>query len=256
MSGVTLTNSGETTYSGSAPSSAGGHRLSGLAPPGDLGAMSYWLGGLAYTAVALAAGVWLAVDWTMIDNEEPSDEIEAAERNWIAVQLPIPVDSALDARALRQAMRILGELAAMDMPDGLTLEGARAADGSGALVRARVAPRWEARESDGEFAPGEIIVCEAPVASWQGLLGLTGQPGAIPLWGPESKERVIIAHMTHRLRERLRETGYGLCTPVTGMHEGIGNERVRTMAWGIAATGTVAGSSSRGDVKRLLEMLA
>ena len=55
-------------------------RVSGRAPPGDLGVTSYWLGGLAYTAIALAAGEWLTVDWTMIDNEEPFDEIEAGER--------------------------------------------------------------------------------------------------------------------------------------------------------------------------------
>ena len=151
--------------------------MSGLAPPGDLGVTSYWLGGLAYTAIALAAGVWLGVDWTMIDNEEPFDDIEAAERDWIAVQLPIPVNPALDAQALHRAMRILRELAAMDMPDGLTMEGPRAPDGSGELVRARVAPPREAHESDGESAPGPIIVCEAPVAAWQGLLGLTGQRG-------------------------------------------------------------------------------
>ena len=161
-------------------------RVSGVAPPGDLGVTSYWLGGLAYTAIALAAGVWLAVDWTMIDNEEPFDDTEAEERDWIAVQLPIPVEPALDAQALHRAMRILRELAAMDMPDGLTAEGPRAPDGSGELVRARVAPPWEAHESDGESAPGPIIVCEAPVAAWQGLLGLAGQRGAIPLWGPES----------------------------------------------------------------------
>ena len=95
------------------------------------------------------------------------------------------------------------------------------------------------------------------MAAWQGLLGLTGQRGAIPLWGPESKERAIIAHMTHRVRKRLRETGYGLCTPpVTGMHEGSGNERVRKMAWGIAATGTAPRSAIRRDVKGLLELLA
>ncbi len=104
-------------------------RVSGLAPPGDLGVTSYWLGGLAYTAIALAAGVWLAVDWTMIDNEEPFDDTEAEERDWIAVQLPIPADPALDARALHWAMRILSELAAMDMPDGLTVKGPRAPDG-------------------------------------------------------------------------------------------------------------------------------
>ena len=93
------------------------------------------------------------------------------------------------------------------------------------------------------------------MAAWQGLLGLTGQRGAIPLWVPERNERAIIAHMTHRVRQRLRETGYGLCTPVTGVHEGSGNERVRKMAWGIAATGTGAGSPCRRDVKGLLELL-
>ena len=123
----------------------------------------------------MASGVWLAVDWTMLDNEEPFDDIKAAARDWIAVQLPIPVDPALDAQVLRRVMRILRELAAMDMPDGLTVEGPRAPDGSGELVRARVAPSWEAHESDGESAPGQIIVCEAPVAAWQGLLGLSGQ---------------------------------------------------------------------------------
>ena len=61
--------------------------------------------------------------------------------------------------------------------------------------------------------------------------------------------------MMHRVRQRLQETGYGLCTPVAGMHEGSGNERVTKMAWGIAATGTPAGSPSRRDVKRLLELL-
>ena len=61
--------------------------------------------------------------------------------------------------------------------------------------------------------------------------------------------------MTHRVRQRLRETGYGLCTPVTGVHEGSGNERVRKMAWGITVTGTAAGAPSRRDVKRLLELL-
>ena len=231
-------------------------RVSGLAPPGDLDMTSYWLGGLAYTAIALAAGVWLAVDWTMIDNEEPFDEFEAAERDWIAVQLPIPADPALDAQALHRAMRILSELAAMDMPDGLTVEGPRAPDGSGALVRARFALPREPHEREGESVPGEFIVCEAPVAAWQGLLGLIGQPGAIPLWGPESNERAIIAHMTHRLRERLRETGYGLGTPVTGVHEGSGHKRVRKLAWGIAATGAEAAPSSRRDVKRLLARLA
>ena len=116
-------------------------RVSGLAPPGDLGVTSYWLGGLAYTAIALTAGVWLAVDWTMIDNEEPFDDIEAEERDWIAIQVPIPADPVLNARALHRAMRILSELAAMDMPDGLTVEGPRAPDGSGELVRVRVACR-------------------------------------------------------------------------------------------------------------------
>ena len=110
-------------------------RVSGLAPPGDLCVTSYWLGGLAYTAIALAAGVWLAVDWTMVDNEEPFDDIEAEELDWIAIQVPIPADAALDARALHRAMRILSELAVMDMPDGLTVEGPRAPDGSGELVR-------------------------------------------------------------------------------------------------------------------------
>ena len=114
-------------------------RVSGLAEPGDLGVMSYCLDGLAYTAITMVSGVWRAVDWTMIDNEEPFDEIEAAERNWIAVQFPIPVDPPLDAQVLRRAMRILRELAAMDMPDGLTVKGPRAPDGAGELVRARVA---------------------------------------------------------------------------------------------------------------------
>ena len=93
----------------------------------------------------MASGVWLAVDRMMIDNDESFDDIEAAERDWIAVQLPIPVDSALDAQVVRRMMRILRELAAMDMPDGLTVEGPRAPDGSGDLVRARVAPPWEAQ---------------------------------------------------------------------------------------------------------------
>ena len=140
--------------------------------------------------------------------KEPFDDAEAEERDWIAVQLPIPADAALDAQVLHRAMRILRELAAMDMPDGLTVEGPRAPEGSGELVRARGAPPWEAQESDGESAPGPIIVCEAPVAAWQGLLGLPGQRGATPLWGAESKERAIVAHMTHRVRQRLRETGY------------------------------------------------
>ena len=43
-------------------------------------------------------------------------------------------------RFATEPMRILRELAAMDMPDGLTVEGPRAPDGSGELVRARVAP--------------------------------------------------------------------------------------------------------------------
>ena len=73
----------------------------------------------------MASGNWLAVDWTMIDNEEAFDDIEAAERDWIAVQLPIPVNSVLDAQVLHRVMRILRELAAMDMPDGLTVRGAR-----------------------------------------------------------------------------------------------------------------------------------
>ena len=127
-------------------------------------------------------------------------------------------------------MRILRELAAMDMPDGLTVEGPRAPDGSGELVRSRVAPPWEAHESDGESAPGQIIVREAPVAAWQGLLGMTGQRGAIPLWGPESKERAIIAHMTHRVRQRLRETGYGHARRQRereGEENGVGDRRNR-----------------------------
>ena len=144
----------------------------------------------------------------------------------------------------------------MDRPDGLTTEGPRAPDGSGALVRARLALPWEPHVGEGETTPDTLIVCEAPVAAWQGLLGLTGQPGAIPLWGPENSERAIIAHMTHRLRERLRETGHGLCTPVTGVHEGSGDKRARKMAWGIAATGAKPATSRRRDVERVLARLA
>ena len=209
---------------------------------------------MAYTAIAMASGVWLAVDWTMLDNEEPFDDIKAAERDWIAVQLPIPVDPALDAQVLHRVMRIMRELAAIDMPDGLTVAcaprtGPASSCGHGSRRRGR---RTKATENPHR---ARSIVCEAPVAAWQGVVGLTGQRGAIPLWGPESKERAIIAHMTHWVRQRLRETGYGLCTPVTGMQEGSGNERMRNMAWAIAATGTAAGSPSRRDVKRLLGLL-
>ena len=182
----------------------------------------------------------------MLGNEEPFDDIEAAERDWIGVQPPIPVDPVPDAQVLSRVMRILREIAAMDMPDGHTMEGPCAPEGSGELVRARVARSWEAHDRDGKSAPGQIIVCEAPVAAWQGLLGPNRQRGAIPLWGPESKERAIIAHMTHRVRQQLGESGYGLCTSVMGMQEGSGNERVRKIAWGISATGTAPGWRTEG----------
>ena len=231
-------------------------RVSGLAEPGDLAVTSYWLGDLAYTAIALASGVCLDSDWTAIDNEAPFDDTEAADRDWIAIQFPIPEAAALDAKALRRTMQILRELAAMDRPDGLTVEGQRAPDGSGAVMRARLAPAWPGQEEDGESAPGDIMVCEAPVAHWQGLPGLAGQSGAIPLWGWESMGSAVVSHTAHRLRKRLRESGYGLCSRVTVMYDGSGEERIRKMAWAIAATGTAGARPSRTDVTRLLERLA
>ena len=72
---------------------------------------------------------------------------------------------------LYRVMRILRELAAMDMPDGLTVEAPRAPVGFGELVRARVAPPWEAHESDGESASSQIIVCEAPWRPGRGCSG-------------------------------------------------------------------------------------
>ena len=129
-------------------------RVSGLVPPGDLGGTSHWLGGLAYTATALAAGVCLAADWTMIDNEEPLDDFASAERDWTAVQLPVPVGPGLDTQVLHRVIRTMREFAAMDMPDGLTAKGPRAPNGSGALVRGGVAPPWEEDENDVESAQG------------------------------------------------------------------------------------------------------
>ena len=128
------------------------------------------------------------MDWTMIDNEEPFDDTEAEERDWIAVQLPIPADAALDAQVLHRAMRILRELVAMDMPGGLTVECPRAPEWSGELVRARVAPPWEAQENDGG----------CPDSGGQHRSGARKA---------KSKERAIVAHTTHRVRQRLRETG-------------------------------------------------
>ena len=159
-------------------------RVSGLIEPGDLGVMSYWLGGLAYTAIAMASGVWLTVDWTMIDNEEPFDNIEAAERHWIAIQLPIPVDPALDAQVLHRVTRILRALAAMDMPDGLTVEGPRAPDGFGELVRARVAPPWETHEWDGESAPCEIYCVRSAGGGLAGVARADRRAGGDSAVGP------------------------------------------------------------------------
>ena len=114
-------------------------RVSGLAGPGDLDAMSFWLGDLAYTAIALATGQRLVADWATIDNEVPFDEEEAATREWIAIHIPIPGADALDTLALKRSIQILGALATMDRPDGLTIEGPKVPGERHALMRARVA---------------------------------------------------------------------------------------------------------------------
>ena len=227
-------------------------RVRGRAGPGDLNATSYWLGDLAYTVIALATGVWLPADWSRIDSEVPFDEAE--ERNWIAIQIPIPGVTTLTAGALHRSMQILRALAAMDRPDGLSVESAPAGDGKGTLMRARPAPRW--RAEDKGLVSDDIIVCQAPLAPWQGLLELTRAPGSIALRGADSVESAAAAHAAHRLRLRLRESGYRLCTQVTVMHDGSGGKRAGAMAWGIARTDSASGAASGRELKLLLEGLA
>ena len=70
----------------------------------------------------------------MIDNEQSFDEVDAVKRKWIAVHFPILVDSALIEQVVHRVMRILRELAAMDIPDGIY--GGRSAR-SGRIRRSR-----------------------------------------------------------------------------------------------------------------------
>ena len=135
-------------------------RVTGVAGGGDLVAMSFWLGDLAYTAIALVSGQWFAPDWSSVDMEVPLDEDEAETRDWIAVQVPIPGPTGLDALALKRSIQILGALASMDRPDGLTVEGPKVAG--------------DERADDEEPERPDLIVCEAPIAAWRSVFGLTG----------------------------------------------------------------------------------
>ena len=232
-------------------------RVSGHAGPGDLVAMSFWLGDLTYTAIALATGQWLTPSWDRIDREQHFDEDEDEMRDWIAIQVPIPNDSAFDARALNDTMQILGALATMNRPDGHTLESRSKAPSEPTLLRARIAKREPFEVPDEAGPSADLIVCEAPMGPWRTLAEHSASKGAIPIWGASDANQTVIEHTAQRVRVRLRNTGWELRRNVARKHDG--SESVWTpqaMAWCLSPTGTPKTPPTTDNVQALIDEVA